>query len=400
MPEEMLSRKRKHEDGETDGSDMEGEDDRKAPVTDERVLAALMELTSHSSRFHVETTKMEVMSVLQWFFTDTARSSRLVFDTKYQRNQNVGWDSEKKSQYLASVMADQAAAPIVVNIVRVEARLMDGGHRLQTLVEFYKGEIPMSVKGHEVYIGQLPETDRQHFYSRKLQVMEFKNLPFKDEVDYYIKLNSALPLSWGERFYSTPSCNPVTKIADLVVKEHTTEDDVKTLCKMLGSSRSLQAEAGRKSELLAVTVFVFNVFFRDRGDPVILTIADNFMQEVFKLNEGTEWRDSKKHKGKTLVEIKDKAVELLKRTLDLCKAVEQHQQGQQAQQQLLLTPFRRLVTCMLAVREIEEDQLSSELLWKLMADTGNSGLKIFTGKSKELKTKDIRAFTVAYGRQP
>ena len=93
-------------------------------------------------------------------------------------------------------------------------------------------------------------------------------------------------------------------------------------------------------------------------------------------------------------------MELLKRTLDLCKAVEQHQQGQQAQQQLLLTPFRRLVTCMLAVREIEEDQLSSELLWKLMADTGNSGLKIFTGKSKELKTKDIRAFTVAYGRQP
>jgi len=400
MPEEMLSRKRKHEDGETEGSDMEGEDDRKAPITDERVLDTLMELTSHSSRFNVETTKMEVLSVLQWFFTDTARSSRLVFETKYQCNQNVGWDSEKKSQYLASVMADQAAAPIVVNIVRVEARLMDGGHRLQTLVEFYKGEIPMTVKGHEVYIGQLPETDKQHFYSRKLQVMELKNLPFKDEVDYYIKLNSALPLSWGERFYSTTSCNPVTKIADLVVKEHMAEDDVKTLCKMLGSSRSLQAEAGRKSELLAVTVFVFNVFFRDRGDPVILTIADNFMQEVFKLNEGTEWRDSKKHKGKTLVEIKDKAVELLKRTLDLCKAVEQHQQGQQAQQQLLLTPFRRLVTCMLAVREIEEDQLSSELLWKLMTDTGNSGLKIFTGKSKELKTKDIRAFTVAYGRQP
>jgi hypothetical protein len=398
MPEEMLSRKRKHEDGETEGSDMEGEDDRKAPITDERVLAALMELTSHSSRFNVETTKMEVMSVLQWFFTDTARLSRLVFETKYQRNQNVGWDSEKKSQYLASVMADQAAAPIVVNIVRVEARLMDGGHRLQTLVEFYKGEIPMAVKGHEVYIGQLPETDKQHFYSRKLQVMEFKNLPFKDEVDYYIKLNSALPLSWGERFYSTTSCNPVTKIADLVSKEHMAEDDVKTLCKMLGSSRSLQAEAGRKSDLLAVTVFVFHVFFRDRGDPVILKIADNFMQEVFKLNEGTEWRDSKKHKGKTLVEIKDKAVELLKRTLDLCKTVEQHQQRQQAQQQFLPTPFRLLVTCMLAVREIEEDQLRSELLWKLMTDTGNSGLKIFTGKSKELKTKDIRAFTVAYGR--
>ena len=191
------------------------------------------------------------------------------------------------------------------------------------------------------------------------------------------------------RFYSTTSCNPVTKIADLVVKEHTTEDDVKTLCKMLGSSRSLQAEAGRKSELLAVTVFVFNVFFRDRGDPVILTIADNFMQEVFKLNEGTEWRDSKKHKGKTLVEIKDKAVELLKRTLDLCKAVEQH-----------LTPFRRLVTCMLAVREIQEDKLRAELLLTLMTDTRTSGLRIFTQNIKVLKPNDIQAFTDAYSRLP
>ena len=68
------------------------------------------------------------------------------------------------------------------------------------------------------------------------------------------------------------------------------------------------------------------MFFQDSGDHVILEIADNFMQEVVKLNEGTEWTDSKKHKGKTLVEIKDKAVHSgtaekeCTWTLDLCKA--------------------------------------------------------------------------------
>ncbi len=130
--------------------------------------------------------------MLQWFFTDTARSSKLVFETSEVSAQSecgLGLGEE-----VAIPVADQAAAPIV----RVKARLMDGGHRLQTLVEFYKGEIPMAVKGHEVCIGQLPQTDDQHFCSRKLQVMEFKNLLFKDEVDYCIKLNSALPLSWGK----------------------------------------------------------------------------------------------------------------------------------------------------------------------------------------------------------
>ena len=382
---------RKHEDEESEASDMQGEGDRKAPITDAAVLDALTELRSHSSRFQTETTKMEVMSVLQWHLTDTARTSKLVFETKYQRNQEVGWDQEKKSQYLASVFADQAAAPIVVNIREnaATARLMDGGHRVQTLLEFHKGDIPMSVGGHEVYIGQLLETDKQHFFSRKLQVMEFKNLIFKDEVDYYIKLNSALPLSWGEKFYSTTSCNPVTKVADLVVKEHMAEDDVKTLCQMLGAVRVVQADAGRKSELLAVTVFVFHSFFRDRGDPVILRIADNFMLEVFKLNAGTEWGPKKKHNGKTLVEIKVEAQKLLKRTLDLCEAVEQH-----------LTPFRRLVTCMLAVREIQEDKLRAELLLTLMTDTRTSGLRIFTQNIKVLKPNDIQAFTDAYSRLP
>ena len=61
---------------------------------------ALTNLTNHSSSFDVETSKMEVTVLLQWHHTNTARSSQLIFDKKYQRDKNVGlesWDAEKKS---------------------------------------------------------------------------------------------------------------------------------------------------------------------------------------------------------------------------------------------------------------------------------------------------------------
>jgi hypothetical protein len=41
--------------------------------------------------------------------------------------------------------------------------------------------------------------------------MEFRNLPFKDEVNFFIQLNSGLELSIGERLNATTSCNPATK---------------------------------------------------------------------------------------------------------------------------------------------------------------------------------------------
>ena len=59
--------------------------------------------------------------------------------------------------------------------------------------------------------------------------------------------------------------------------------------------------------------------------------------------------------------------------------------------------FRCLVTCMLTVREIKEDELCAKTLSRLMADTGNRHLsKIFTGKPHELKAQDIQAFAIAY----
>lgn len=379
-------RKRRDEENDTE-SEHEGGDDRKTrPLTEEQ-LEAMTELTSHSSRFEVDTSKMEVMALLQWHLTNTSRSSQLVYDKKYQRDQNVGWDLEKKSQYLKTVMAGQAATPFVANVVRSQARLMDGGHRLQALVAFFKDEIPMQIKGSEVWCGQLTEEDKQHFYSRKLQVMEFKNLPFKDEVDFFIQINSGLPLSPGERLHAISSCNPATKLADLVVKEPTAEDDVMTLSRVAGKP-STGSEEGRKNELLIMTFFVFTMIFRKRDDLVKLTTADTFLHDVCKLNEEAEWGDGRKLEGKSLAEHKVRVQGLLKRTLDLYKNVKRPDRQ---------TDFRCLVTCMLAVLEIEEDKLRPELLSTLMARTGNAHLdRIFKNTSRCLKPRDIKEFKEAY----
>ena len=51
---------------------------------------------------------------------------------------------------------------------------------------------------------------------------------------------------------------------------------------------------------------------------------------------------------------------------------------------------------MLAVREIEENQLRAEFLSRLMA--GNTQLKIFAERTRMIKVEDIQEFVQAYGR--
>ncbi len=297
------------------------------------------------------------------------------------------WDPEKKSQFLKTVMAGQSATPFVVNILRSQTRLMDGGHRLQTILTFLKKETRdtdgyWDVQG--AFYLQLPEADQNHFKSRMVQVMEFVNLPFNEEVNFFIYLNSGLALSHGERLNATTSLNPATKLADLVVKE-VEEDDIKMLCKMLPA---LDSRNGRKDDLLALTFFVMIMFFRKPEDRVILTITDTFLEDVCKLNEVAEWHASKTHNGKTLDDLKNDAIGMLKRTLNLCTTVTRPKEQNE---------FRCLFTCMLTVREIKEDELCAKTLSRLMADTGNRHLsKIFTGKPHELKAQDIQAFDIAY----
>jgi len=412
-------RKRQRDEESTDTDSGEGgeipesvDGDRTKEIKDESILSALLDLTSHSSRFDVEVVKNDVQQVLQWHLTDTARPTMLVFDTKYQRDKEYGWSDDQKSQYLRTVMAGRASTPFVVNIVRATARLMDGGHRLHALLSFYKNEVPMKVGEALVYYEQLPEEDRRCFLSRKLQVMEFKSLPLKDEVESYIQLNSGLVFSLGERLHATHSFNPVTKLGDDVVKNPDNEDMVKRLSHSVGRDGTGKKKCGRKDEFLAICYLVFNLYFRKRGDLIIPTLAERFMECILKLNTEKDLNNTSKHEGKTLNECKEIVVNLLRRTLQLYGTVDGRATGQK--------DLRRLVMCMMFVRELSPEELDKAieegLFAKFLSDVhsrhsaskrmavaggkkgGENSLHDILTRNVDIKSSDITHVVQAYHR--
>ena len=111
------AKRKRDKDGNDTDSDCDGQHDPKTRPLDQQQLAELTDLTSHTNRFEFETTKMEVAGLLQWHYTDTARTSKPVYDTKYQRNQNAGWDPEKQSQFLKTVKKSNTVARMSGSVV-------------------------------------------------------------------------------------------------------------------------------------------------------------------------------------------------------------------------------------------------------------------------------------------
>ena len=336
-------------------------------ITDKATLDALDNLIHHAMRFDVETIKMDVCTLVHWHLAGLVKTSQLVFAHYYQRKRDVGWSEDQESQYLTTVLAGQASTPFVINIKRAEARLMDGGHRLHALVRFWNNKIPMKLGQVPVYFQQLSVKDQEVFKTRKLQVTEYKGLPLRDEVEIYVRFNSGLAFSWGERLYATRQINPVTKLAEKVVQ--TADNDMITsLCKIMGKDCTGEGY-GRKHELLVLVFLVYHLHFRKSGEPIIPAMAENFVDAICKFNKEDE---NFERDGKTLDEWKDRALLLLRRTLDLYTSVSngpspgippsplQTSINTKAKKLAGQTDFRRLVICVLAIAEIPEEELVPE----------------------------------------
>lgn len=303
-------------------------------------------------------------------------------------------------------MAGRASTPFVVNIVRATARLMDGGHRMQALLMFWQNKVPMKIGEARVYYEQLPEDDRRCFGSRKLQVMEFKNLPLKDEVESYIQLNSGLVFSLGERLHATHSFNPVTKLADEVVKNPENADMIKRLSSLVGRDGTGKS-CGRKDDFLTICYLVYHLYFRKRGDSIIPTMAEKFVEAILKFNTDSECKNTSLHEGKTLNECKETVVNLLRRTLQLNNTVGSRAETGQKE-------LRRLVMCMMLVREIQEHELTKAIDENLFANfvshvynskrpaaaqgknAGGNGLHDILTRNTDIKNSDIRIVVQAY----
>ena len=306
----------------------------------------LLSPTSKGKQFSVKTKEMEVADVVQWHKTDTARHTKLVFDDYYQRDQSKGWSDEQKSQYLSSVFGGRASTPFVVNTLRARARLMDGGHRLHAIIAFLQNKTPMMVEGTKVYYKQLSQDDQDHFQTRNLQVMQFFDLPLKDEITYYNQLNSGLVFSFGERLHATRHINPVTNHADTIRMMDGMDVVVKEFCAIVNKTWK-GVEEGRKNELLVMTYLMHQLFFRRRDESMITSMAETFLEAVCKFNQ-----DTKKQMEECLnLYIKDvDVVGHLQVVLSLYQAMEAETKGRDNAG----TRLRRLHMCILAVVDIAD----------------------------------------------
>ena len=375
---QLTGNKRKLDD---DDGDMESDGGQRLEIDDQHILNELTKLKNDGKQYNLLSTSMEVKTLCNWHLTDLVKSTKLTFAHYYQRDHDAGWSEDQKSQYLVSVFAGRAFTPFVTNNLRAESRLIDGGHRLDTLTAFWKDEVPMHVDGQKIYYSQLPEADKDHFNERSVQVTEFKDLPLKLEVEYYMQLNAGLPFSLGERLYATRQFNPITKLAYEIVS-HANFDDpadpIKRLCdvRMDGGEKS----RGRKNEQLLVSYLVHQLMFRNRGDDIQTSMAEAFIEAVCKWN-----KDSAEamaafilQTGKTLDDRRHEVITLLQRIPQLYDAVKAEEISRQ-------TDWRRLVLCVLGAAEIPQADLDPTTFAKFVAAAAKEPLTLAHRRGKRLQ---------------
>jgi hypothetical protein len=323
----------------------------------EGAMESLTNLRSSTSRYGMKIHEYPVRLVDEWFCTDlTAMGTRLVVAKEYyQREDGSGWTYDQKAGYLATVYGGQATTPIVVNIVRKHARVMDGAHRLHTLGQFKRNEVPMKVGAEYVLWCNLPPSDQEHFNKQLLVIQQYDSLPIRDEVDMYMKFNSGVSLSHGERLKAMLYVHDLVKVSYEFVKRF--PDSINEVCAALNLPTTGK-EKGRNNELVGGCFCAFNLNMLDcrtLAAPIgglysraamAVSAKEQFVQLVYELKDHHRLQN-------TTAAIKAAATQLearVKKALEIYNALTNHEaprhriNGQ--------TSFRRMVVCLLAVSEI------------------------------------------------
>jgi hypothetical protein len=249
------------------------------------ILEELNTLRSHSSRYIVRTFQVKTASIQAWFYTDLTepgsaggQNSKLeVPENYYQRHCKEGWPEEQKSKYLRAVFAGQSATPLVVNLKHKQARVIDGGHRLNALLQFYRGEVGMSVLSKRILYAQLPAEDRVHFDDQVLQVFEYQDIPLKDEIHIYLDMNAALPFSIGEKLAANREINQVVRSAVWLLQQA----DCKDLMGRMRAALLPSTRVHRNNDLCAAVFCAYNLHFR-RSGAMLVSMQQEFCDRVCK----------------------------------------------------------------------------------------------------------------------
>jgi hypothetical protein len=349
---------------EGDASDME--DDGRAIAASreareelgEETMDELNKLRSSTRRFDLQLKAISVHQMEQWYHTNLVMGTKLtVPEHYYQRNAASGWSHDQKAEYLRTVFAGQAGTPFVINKLRQDARVVDGGHRLNALLQFKKNEVGMKVGSKLVRWRELDSFDQEHFNDQNLVVQEYKNVIIKDEVDIYIMLNSGMPFSPGEKLAAMQHINDLVKVSAELVRH--SPKLMQSICKEMALPTSGK-DQGRKNELLAACFCAYNVHYRKNAAPgrgrvpMAVSMKEQFVQAVCDLKDND--RLCKLQKNKTAIEQAVLQLEaLVARVLELYNSVANLDDGCSSRKRIHgQTPFRRMVMCLLAVSEIED----------------------------------------------
>ena len=382
-----------------DAEQQEGGASGDAPL-DETSLDELDKLRSHSTRYKVRIFEVKVAAMLPWACTDltqpggaAGQNSKLeVPENYYQRNSKEGWTEAQKSKYLTTIFAGQAATPFVINLKRKHARVIDGGHRLDALLSFYRNEVGMEVGQRRVLYRQLPEDDREHFDDQTLQILEYKNIPLKDEINVYMVLNSALPFSIGEKLAANRGVNRLVLAATHLLRSPLARP-------LLDEARlALLGEPSRRSNDVAVACFcAYNLHFRDAASPLAGSMRDEFCDAVcrgraFLLDQ--EAPDDAPLRPPDADAVADVAAKL-RAALALYRAATGGDGKKAACDRTGQTRFRRMLVCLAAAAAIPHAEPARFRAFLEQQAGSSDGLRVLGDKS-QLDPAAVAAIRDAY----
>jgi len=221
---------------------------------------------------------------------------------------------------------------------------------------------------------QLRQDDRDHFNEQYLLVQEFKNLPYKDEVDQYLTLNQGLKFSTGELLYAMNSINLIVHVASKMTKKTDSftppQKDIEKLCKIAGIDCTGKNQ-GRHNEIVVLSLLCYNVntrCFRKRGAALLVSKGQELMETVRRFSGDTEFEgaEASQLQQSVLTDLLPMCQRSLRRTLDLYDTVTGSVSGN-ARAGTGQTTFRRLLICMLAISEIPAADLDEALFAQFVA---------------------------------
>jgi len=187
----------------------------------DQFIVALRALVEEVGIFQPHTLSMTVHSLFKWFVVGETcgpdETSLVIPDHLYQRNYTT-WSKQTQKDYLLALLRNGPACniPIVVSRgphSRVTTRIVDGAHRVHTIVSFIRNELPLTLPmlagDRSMKYSELCEKDpalAQQFRTRMVSVTVYPKLTEPTEMELFVSLNSGLPMHLGELLGAHRSC--------------------------------------------------------------------------------------------------------------------------------------------------------------------------------------------------